>query len=138
MADVEQDEAQSQLNVADEAIRRARVEEISYEELLEVLAVSRVVVPVATVPTERWHPATVTTRDKMFLVVAFTQTHLAAAYCKGNLEYPTAMLFDLRWVIESIPPSHGILFNIGGDNLFEWEAEMVTEYRSRLQATQAS
>lgn len=130
--DLDPNAAQAELDAADEAIRRARGEEISFDELLDALAVSKVVVPVAGRPGETWLPATVTTRDGALLVAAFTQTHLAAAYCHGNRDFPSAILLDLRWVVDSMPASHGILFNVGGDNVFEWEAPSVAAFREKL------
>jgi hypothetical protein len=130
--DIEQIEAQAELDVADEAIRRARNEEITFDELLATLAAAKVAVPLAGQPGETWSPATVTTRDQKLLVVAFTRTHLAAAYCHGNLDFPGATLIDVRWVIDSIPPTHGIVFNMGGDNVFEWEAESLAGFRDKL------
>jgi hypothetical protein len=130
--DIEQIAAQAELDAADQAIRRARAEEISYDDLLAALAAARIAVPVAGAPGATWLPASVTTRDGTFLVAAFTQTHLAAAFCHGNRDFPRAMLFDLAWVLESIPPTHGILFNMGGDNVFEWEAPSVAAFREKL------
>jgi type III secretion system (T3SS) SseB-like protein len=130
--DIEQMAAQAELDDADEAIRRARNEELTYEELLDALVGAKVAVPVAGPPGEKWFPATVTTVDKTLLVAAFTQVYLAAAFCAGNREYPRTMLVPLKWVIESTPPTHGILFNMGGENVFEWQAEELNRVRDEL------
>lgn len=130
--DIDQIAAQAELDAADAAIRSARNEEIAFAELLDALIASKIAVPVTARPTDTWLPAQVTTRDNKILVVAFTQTHLAAAYCHGNREFPQAVLVDLRWVLDSIAPTHGIVFNLGGDNIFEWEAESVAQLREKL------
>jgi hypothetical protein len=124
-----------ELAVADSAIARGRAGAIPVEDMLGELMRAQILIPLAGAPTiennrlVRWKPATVSKPDGTQLLLAFTSDDLLSAFAKRNPEYPYAFLIGARWVLGVLPDAHGILFNVGGENGFEWSAKGLAEYR---------
>jgi hypothetical protein len=98
---------------------------------------AQVLVPLADPPVmdgksiARWKPATVTKQATggQFLV-AFTDESLVSAFSKDNPDHSFAFLVDTLWILDVLPPDHGIAFNVGGNNGFEWPAEGISAYKA--------
>ncbi len=123
---------------AETAIRDAHAGRISVPEMLRSVIAAQVYVPLAGPPVveggaiARWMPATVTKQadGKQFLL-AFTDPKLMTAFCKNNPQHSYGFLVEAMWVLDALPPGHGIAFNLGSDGGFEWDADGIDAYRSR-------
>jgi hypothetical protein len=120
---------------ADGAIRNAREGRIAIDAMLESLLPARVFVLLAGPPVmegdalKRWKPATVTKQDDdTQLVVVFTDEQVMAAFARANPLYSHVLLVECRWVIDNLPADHGLVFNVGGENGFEWPATGITQF----------
>ncbi len=123
---------------ADTAIRDARAGRIPVPQMLQSVVAAQIYVPLAGPPVMegdkvgRWNPATVTKQmDGSRFLVAFTDAALMAAFSKSNPQHSFAFLIDASWVLGAIPSGHGIAFNVGGDNAFEWSADGISAYKAK-------
>ena len=123
---------------ADAAINEARQGRLPVEDMLRAVLAAQVLVPLAEAPQmegdriAHWNPATVTKRaDGSLYHVVFTDAEVAAAYVKGNPQHPYVLLVEASWLVRILPPTHGIAFNLGSENSFEWGAEGIAELRSQ-------
>ena len=122
---------------ADTAIRDARAGRITVPQMLHSVLAAQVIVPLAEPPVmdgasvTRWKPATVSKQaNGAQFLVAFTDRKLATAFSENNREHSFALLVDAAWVLSVLPEGHGIAFNVGGDNGFEWTAEGISAYKT--------
>lgn len=124
---------------ADAAIREARAGRLSVPKMLHSVMEAQLLVPLAEPPVlegnsvASWKPATVSKQANgaQFLVV-FTDETRSSRFATGNPEHSYVLLVDARWVLDALPPGHGIAFNPAGDNGFEWTAEGISAYRADL------
>ena len=79
----------------------------------------------------RWKPATVTKQPAgaQFLV-AFTDKVLVNNFSKNSPTHSFVLLVDAGYLLGVVPQDHGIAFNVGGENCFEWTAEDLSAYMS--------
>ena len=122
---------------ADAAIRDARAGRISVPQMLQSVLGAQVYIPLADPPVmdgrimTRWKPATVTKQgDGTQFLVAFTDPTLMTTFLKNNPEHSFAFLVEASWVVSMLPDAHGIAFNLGGDNVFEWNVDGIAAYKS--------
>jgi hypothetical protein len=40
------------------------------------------------------------------------------------------LLVEARWVVDALPPGHGIVFNVGTENGFEWSREGIAAFNA--------
>jgi hypothetical protein len=126
------------LREADEAIRDGRAGRIPVPVMLQRLFSAQAFVSLAGPPTmtghtvASWKPATVTKQDRgSQFVVAFTDESLASAFATNNRTYSHLLLVNLAWLIEALPKEHGIVFNVGSDNGFEWSAAGIAAFKAQ-------
>lgn len=119
------------------AIREARAGRMPVPKMLQLVVGSQVLVPLASPPVienesmKRWKPATVTKQaDGGQFIVAFTDRALMSAFAKSNPEHSFGFLVDTAWLLTVLPQAHGIAFNLGGDNGFEWNAEGIAAFEA--------
>jgi hypothetical protein len=122
---------------ADAAIRDARAGRISVPQMLQSVLAAQIYVPLSDPPViegktiTRWKPATVTKQaDGTQFLVAFTDPALMTAFLKNSPEHSFGFVVEASWVMRVLPPGHGIAFNVGGDNGFEWNADGISAYKS--------
>ena len=124
-----------QLALADRAIVQGRAGAITVPEMLRDIMSAQILVPLAGAPRIEgdrlvsWKPATVSKGDGSQFLVAFTSHDLLTAFAKHSPEHSYAFQISARWVLGVLPAAHGIVFNVGGDNGFEWSADGLAEYR---------
>lgn len=117
--------------------------EISAPQMLARLFAGFISVPLAEPPKmargdiESWKPATVSKHDDSQWLVAFTSTEAAASFGSLN-NYPFLISTSTKWVLDVLPPGHGIVFNLGSQYLFEWGAEEIAQYRLEVSGPSAS
>jgi hypothetical protein len=75
-----------------------------------------------------WKPASVAKSDGEQFLLVFTDGTVHSAFAKHNPEYSYGFLVNAGWVVGILPPKHGMLFNPGGDNAFEWSASGIANY----------
>lgn len=127
-----------------EAIQLARKGEISTAEMLERLVNGWLFVPLAGPPQmagnaiERWKPATVSKGDGSQWLVAFTDTELASEFAKHNSSYEHGLRTQTDWVLQALPEEHGLVFNLGSSDMFEWNAKGVKHYKAEVLSSDPS
>jgi hypothetical protein len=106
--------------------------------MLQKVLAAQIYVPLAEAPLvegnniSNWKPATITRPlDGSRFLVAFTDPVLMNAFAKSNPTYSFAFLTDTSWIVRALPVGHGIVFNLGGDNGFEWNAQGISEVQAR-------
>jgi hypothetical protein len=126
----------SGLSAADCAILDAHQGRISAGAMLESILRAQVLVPLAEPPlingsTMQWKPATVTRQsDGQPFLAVFTNEAAARAYSQTRPEYSHCLKVDAQWVLDVLPPGHGILFNLGTENGFGWPASGIAEFQA--------
>ncbi len=120
---------------ADAAIRDSRVGRLAVQAMLETVLDAQILIPLSEPPhmtgllPERWKPATVTKQtDGSRFVVAFTNANSLAVFSRTNPEYSHSLLVEAQWMLDAIPADHGIVFNVGGENGFEWPAAGISAF----------
>jgi hypothetical protein len=120
---------------AEVAIRDGRAGRISVPQMLRLLGAAQVLVPLADPPVMndasvvRWKPATITKKtDGSQFVLAFTSKALIDAFSKGDPAHSFAFLVEVAWLLNVLPQAHGLVFNLGGTNGFEWPASGIAAY----------
>lgn len=117
--------------------------EISSQQMLARLVAGFISVPLAEPPKmaqdniQSWKPATVSKHDGSQWLVAFTSTEAASSFGSLN-HYPFGISTSTKWVLDELPPGHGIVFNLGSQYLFEWSAEEISQYRLEVLGPSAS
>jgi hypothetical protein len=117
------------------ALQLAKQGRLSIKEAIEAIVAGQLTVPVADLPvTERgkltgWSPASVSKDDGSEWLVAFTLPELADAFCEQESGFPVKVDVDAAWVLETLPPQYGIVFNLNSDLSLEWTAQSVAKYR---------
>lgn len=126
------------LPAAHRAIRLAKAQQISGAELLTHLVDGQVSVPVAALPDiqdgkiKTWQPAVFTLEDGSRWLFAFTTPELASDYC-GPETSPFYMTVDTRWVLRSLSPGLGIVFNAKSKGeFFKWSAQGIASYKQKV------
>ena len=123
------------LREADEAIHNGRAGWIPVPEMLRRLFATKVLVSLADPPTMEgtsvlsWKPATVTKQGSQF-VIAFTNGARVSAFATKNPTYSHVLLVNMAWLTDALPKEHGIVFNVGSDNGFEWSAAGIEAFRA--------
>lgn len=124
---------------ADQAIRDASAGKIEVPDMLTKVIASQVFVPLAEPPVmdgdkmKSWQPATVGHPERGDYLVAFTNEDTRNTFIDSNPTYKFGMLMDTSFLITILPPRHGILFNIGGESCFEWDARGIMAYRQTME-----
>jgi hypothetical protein len=121
---------------ADYAIREARAGRLSLPKMLSSVLAAKVFVPLASLPLfennsiKKWNPATVTKRtDGLQFLIVFSDDLLCQKFLKSNQQYSHGLLIDSKWVLNALPPNHGIAFNPGGPSSFDWSAIGIEQYK---------
>ncbi|MFC5577521.1 SseB family protein [Lysobacter niabensis] len=123
---------------AHEAIQQVRMGRLSIHEMLANLAESSLFVPLASPPEmdgeaiRAWKPSTVSKADGSQWIVAFTSPDLASQFCKQAPAYSYGLSVGTKWLLQALPPGHGIVINIGTAQGFEWNAAGIAEYKARV------
>jgi len=124
---------------AHDAIQQARAGRLTIGEMLTCLAKSSLFIPLAAPPkmvgeaVVAWEPCTISKPDRSQWLVAFTKQDLASEFCKQAPAYSYGMSIGTTWLLEVLPPDHGIVINVGTTQGFEWSAAGVAEYKARVQ-----
>jgi hypothetical protein len=122
---------------ADSAILDARQGRKSTHAMLKSILAAQVAVPLAEPPlmngtsVQSWKPAKITkqTDGGQFLTV-FTNEAAMTAFSNANPEYSHYLWVDAQWVLDRLQPHHGIVFNLGTENGFEWSAEGIAAFKA--------
>ena len=123
---------------AREAIQQARKGRISINEMLAFLAESDLFIPLAEPPQmedaviKSWKPCTVSKADGSQWLVAFTSPEPLSEFSKHTPGFSFGISAGTKWVLQLIPPQHGIAFNIGTEDMFEWNADGLAQYRAEM------
>lgn len=118
-----------------EAIRLSKAGQLHPKEMLEILVAGQISVPTTEMPRIEnaritgWHPATASKADGSQWVIAFTTEELASAFCDHDPDFGFYYTVDTRWVLQSLPADHGIVFNLGTPEMFAWNAEGLAKYK---------
>jgi SseB protein N-terminal domain len=129
--------------VSHQAVTQFIKGEISVPQMLPRLVAGFISVPLAEPPKmaqdniESWKPATVSKHDGSQWLVAFTSTQAASSFSSLN-NYPFGISTSTKWVLDVLPPAHGIVFNLGSQYLFEWSAEGISQYKLEVLGRSAS
>jgi hypothetical protein len=117
------------------ALQLAKQGRLSIKEAIDEIVAGQLTVPVADMPITElgkltgWSPATVSKDDGSEWLVVFTLPELADAFCDQETEFPVRVDVDAAWVLETLPPQYGIVFNLHSDLTLEWTAQSVAKYR---------
>lgn len=128
---------------AHEAIGLARQGQLPVKDMLGRLVASKLLVPLADVPqmdgekVKSWRPATLSKPDGSQWLVGFTNANLGGTFAKEN-GYSHAISVDAAWVLEALPPGHGLVINVASDRMFEWSAQGISHYKAEVLARGAS
>ena len=122
---------------ANSAICAARAGRMSQSAMLGTVLASHVSVPLAkplVTDGDRlvsWAPASVTTEnDGEQFVPVFTDETLDRAYWKSYPEHGYRFQVQAGWLLDVLPPGHGLAFNIGGqENTLLWPARGILAYK---------
>jgi hypothetical protein len=123
---------------AHDAIQEARAGRLSIGEMLSCLAEGSLVVPLAAPPkmagqaVVAWEPCTISKPDGSQWLAAFTEQELASEFGKQAPAYSYGMSIGTRWLLDVLPPDHGIVINVGTTEGFEWSAAGIAEYKARV------
>jgi len=99
------------------------------------LVAGKVSVPVADMPRIEyarltgWHPATASRADGSQWMIAFTTEELASRFCDVHPEFGFYITVDTQWALQSMPDGHGIVFDLGSDSMFSWNAQGLAKYK---------
>jgi len=116
-----------------EAIRLSKQGQLHPREMLEHLVAGKVTVPVLDIPVienarvTAWQPVSLSKPDGSRWITAFTTKELASAYCDEN-QIQTYLDVDTRWVLFALPEAHGIVFDLGSETMFQWNAAGIAKY----------
>lgn len=121
---------ESRLAPADEAIRLARAGKLPIKDMIQRLLNGPLIVltaepmNVSVAAGSHWKPATLTkAADRSQWLVTFTDPKLAAAFAQQNPDYSHGLCVEASWVLQAIPPNHGLVVNFGSpESAFEWNA----------------
>jgi hypothetical protein len=105
--------------------------------MLKSILGAQVLVPLAEPPVmdgvsvKRWKPATITKQpDGPQFLAVFTNEAAVTAFAQVSPQYSHRLLVEARWVVDALPPGHGIVFNVGTENGFEWSCEGVAAFKA--------
>ena len=121
-----------------EAIQEARAGQLVIAEMLACMAQGSLFIPLAAPPkmagevVVAWEPCTVSKPDGSHWIAAFTQQDLASEFLKQAPAYSYGLSIGTMWVLEVLPPDHGIVINVGTAEGFEWSAAGIAEYKARV------
>jgi len=124
------------LSSSHQAIELARQGRIPINEMLDRLVSANLFVPLAEPPImdgqrlRSWRPATLSKHDGSQWVVAFSSLELATAFGKQNPGYSHGLSVETKWILQALPPAHGLVVNVGSGSLFEWNAEGLLRYKA--------
>lgn len=120
------------------ALELAKQGRLTIKEAIDEIVAGQLTVPVADLPiTEHgkltgWSPALVSKDDGTEWLVAFTLPELADEFCEQESEFPVKVEVDAAWILETLPPQYGIVFNPNSDLSLEWTARSVVKYRQEV------
>jgi len=129
---------------AHHAIEAARAGTLPVQEMVKVLMSGPIEVPLVEPPRmERqemkgWKPATLSKADGSQWLVAFTSSDLTTAFSKQNPAYCHGIRVDAAWVLRVMPAAHGLVFNLGSEAMFEWNAAGLERYKDEVLGMTAS
>ena len=118
------------------AIQEARAGRLSVQEMIASLAKSSLFIPLAAPPKmdgeaiRAWKPSTVSKPDGSQWIAAFTLPELASEFCKQSPAFSYGISVGTKWLLQALPPAHGIVINIGTTQGFEWSAAGISEYKA--------
>jgi hypothetical protein len=108
--------------------------ENSREHIAQLVA-GKVSVPVSEMPRLEnsritgWNPATASRADGSQWMIAFTTEEGASKFCDGNPDFGFYVTVDTTWALSSMPPNHGIVFDLGTEDMFTWNAQGLAKYK---------
>lgn len=129
------DLAEEKLSISHTAVTQCLAGEIPEREMLARLVAGFIVVPLAREPDrdgwdiKSWSPALVGKADGSKWVVVFTSSEGHAEFAERH-NYPYALETSTVWVLDKMPPEHGLLINWGTAHQLEWSAEGIRRYQS--------
>jgi hypothetical protein len=118
------------------ALQLAKQGRLSIKEAIDEIVAGQLTVPVAEMPIIEqgkltgWSPATVSKDDGSEWLVVFTLPELADAFSEQESEFQVNVDVDAKWVLETLPPQYGIVFNLNSELSLEWTAQSVGKYWS--------
>jgi len=126
------------IEYAESAILDARSNHIQIPEMLKKLLASQALIPLESAPIinenilSSWKPATVTKQNEgsQFLV-AFTNKEHANNFYKSNPNHNYEFMVNINWLLTVLPENHGIVFNLGGESNFEWNAQGISAFKEQ-------
>jgi SseB protein N-terminal domain len=137
--------ADQKLSPTDQAIVMAKSGQLPVQEMLKRLVSGALFIPLAEPMSDpsplgfKWKPATVTkSADGTQWLIAFTDSALASKFSKDNRGFTYGFCVDTEWVLNAIPPAHGLLVNAESDKMFEWNAEGLSRYKRDVLAKSTS
>ncbi len=105
--------------------------------MLDVLIAGALIVPLSEPPKldgkdlASWHPATVSKSDGSQWLVAFTESELAVEFSSSNPAFGYQFESTGGFVVNVMPPGHGLVVNIGlADLMFEWDESGLSRYKA--------
>ena len=99
------------------------------------LVAGKVAVPCADMPRIEngvitgWRPATASRADGSQWLIAFTTSELASAFCDRNPDFGFYIDVDTQWALRAMPAQHGIVFDLGTEDMFSWNAQGLAKYK---------
>lgn len=99
------------------------------------LVAGKIAVPLSEMPLIEngvlagWKPATVSKPDGSLWLVAFTTPELASAFCDRDPDYGFYIDVETRWALRAMPEQHGIVFDLGTEQMFQWNAQGLAKYK---------
>jgi hypothetical protein len=117
--------------------------EISRQEMLARLVAGFISIPLAEPPKmekgylKSWKPATVSKANASQWLVAFTYTEAGSTFGLKN-DYSFILSTGTKWLLDVLPPGHGLVLNLGSQYLFEWSAEEISKYKIEVLGHSAS
>ena len=117
--------------------------QISRQEMLARLVAGFISVPLAEPPKmekgylKSWKPATTSKTDASQWLVAFTYTEAGSTFGLQN-NYLFGISTSTEWLLDVLPPGHGLVLNPGSQYLFEWSAEEISKYKLEVLGHSAS
>jgi len=105
--------------------------------MIEALMAGKLIVPLSEPPKlngeelTSWHPSTVSKSDGSQWLVAFTDSELAGEFSKSNPAFGYQFESTGKFLVNVIPPGHGLVVNIGAvEHMFEWDESGMSGYKA--------
>jgi hypothetical protein len=77
-------------------------------------------------------PAILTSKQGSSLVAVFTSKKCADGFLQQAKAFKYILLVEAKWLVNSISPNLGIVFNPGWPVGFEWNASGIADFRKTL------